>query len=449
MRRTVLGKGIDRGAEADKALPSGLIDGRYQVESRIGHGGMGVVYRARDQGLDRVVALKLIAPSWSSDPESVGRFQHEARVLASVRSPYVVQVYAYGMHEGRCFFVMELVDGRALDAIILDHRRHGATVPLHRVLTILGRIAEGLEAVHSAGVVHRDIKPANLVIEEDTGRPVLVDFGLAVSERIRGSLSGGGTPAYMAPEQGAKKGPVTARTDVYALACTAFELLAGHPPYEATDDVAMAEKHAHAPPPHVSVRRPELAPFDMVLIRAMSKDPDDRYDGPMAMVNALAEASEPGRGPVPLPPSVPAPRRGAVQVLIADGDAAFRKFASQAVELAFLERPPRIVMASSGTDALEHADHVLPDLVLLDYTVPELDGVETLSRLRAMPGGSRVRVVVFSTDAGLRVSRFRFSILGVKDFVEKPVDLPALVSIIGNIADRSGWRNELGLAALD
>jgi serine/threonine-protein kinase len=379
----------------------------------------------------------------------VGRFQHEARVLASVRSPYVVQVYAYGMHEGRCFFVMELVDGRALDAIILDHRRHGATVPLHRVLTILGRIAEGLEAVHSAGVVHRDIKPANLVIEEDTGRPVLVDFGLAVSERIPGSLSGGGTPAYMAPEQGAKKGPVTARTDVYALACTAFELLAGHPPYEATDDVTMAEKHAHAPPPHVSARRPELAPFDMVLIRALSKDPDDRYDGPMAMVNALAEASEPGRGPVPLPPSVPAPRRGAVQVLIADGDAAFRKFASQAVELAFLERPPRIVMASSGTDALEHADHVLPDLVLLDYTVPELDGVETLSRLRAMPGGSRVRVVVFSTDAGLRVSRFRFSILGVKDFVEKPVDLPALVSIIGNIADRSGWRNELGLAALD
>jgi CheY-like chemotaxis protein len=92
---------------------------------------------------------------------------------------------------------------------------------------------------------------------------------------------------------------------------------------------------------------------------------------------------------------------------------------------------------------------VLPDLVLLDYTMPELDGIETLSRLRAMPGGSRVRVVVFSTDAGLRVSRWRFSILGVKDFVEKPVDLPALVSIIGNIADRSGWRDEHALAVLD
>ncbi|MFO0759766.1 MAG: serine/threonine-protein kinase [Byssovorax sp.] len=444
MRRTVLGTGIDGGTETDSGISASLVDGRYQVESRIGRGGMGVVYRARDQGLDRRVALKLIGPSWSSDPESVTRFQHEARVLASVRSPYVVQVYAYGMHEGRCFFVMELVDGRALDAIILDYKKHGASVPIHRVLTILGRISEGLAAVHHAGVVHRDVKPSNLVIEEDTGRPVLVDFGLAFSERIPGSLSGGGTPAYMAPEQGRKKGPITARTDVYALGCTAFELLSGHPPFEGENDAQMAEMHAHAPIPAVSARRPELAPFDAVLRRALAKDPDDRYDGPMAMVNALAEASEPHKGAVVRPPSIPAPRQGALQVLIADRDPAFRKLATHAVELTFLERSIKIAAASTGPDALERAERVMPDLVLLDYGVTELDGVETLSRLRAMPGGSRVRVVVFSTEAGLLVSRWRFSILGVKDFVEKPVDLPVLVSILGNIADRSGWREELG-----
>jgi CheY-like chemotaxis protein len=449
MRRTVLGTGIDGGGDADAALSSTLIDGRYQVESKIGRGGMGVVYRARDQGLDRVVALKLIAPSWSSDPESVSRFQHEARVLASVRSPYVVQVYAYGMHEGRCFFVMELVDGKALDAIILDHRRHGATIPLHRVLTILGRIAEGLAAVHAAGVVHRDIKPANLVIEEGHRAPGAARLRpRRLRAHPRRAFRRGNARVHGARAR-EEEGPASPRTDVYALACTAFELLSGRPPFEAENDAAMAEKHAHAPPPHVSSFRPELAPFDVVLMRALAKDPDDRYDGPMAMVNALAEASEPGRSMVPLPPSVPAPKRVAIQVLIADQDPTFCKFAAQAVELAFLERPPKIVMVSSGEDALERADHVMPDLVLLDYGMTQLDGIDTLSRMRAMPGGSRVRVVVFSSEAGLRVSRWRFSILGVKDFVEKPVDLPALVSIIGNIADRSGWRDEQHLAVLD
>jgi CheY-like chemotaxis protein len=298
-------------------------------------------------------------------------------------------------------------------------------------------------------VVHRDVKPANLVIEEDTGRPVLVDFGLAVSDRNAASMSGGGTPAYMAPEQGLRRGPITPRTDVYALACTAFELLAGHPPFEAQDADTMAERHANAPIPAVSAGRPELAPFDAVLMRALSKDPSERYEGALSMVNALAEASDPTWSPLPRPPSVRVLKREAIQILIADADPAFRRFASQAVELAFLQQPLRIVVASSGTDALERAERALPDLVLLDYGMPELDGVDTLSRLRAMPGGSRVRVVVSSSDAGLRVSRFRFSILGVKDFVEKPTDLPALVAIIGNIADRSGWRDEKAIAALE
>src|SRR4051812_37438918 len=116
MRPTVLGVAIEGGEEAEASLPSTLIDGRYHVETRLGHGGMGVVYRARDQWLERFVALKLIAPAWSTDPDSVARFQHEAKVLAALRSPYVVQVHAFGLHEGRCFFAMEFVDGRALDA---------------------------------------------------------------------------------------------------------------------------------------------------------------------------------------------------------------------------------------------------------------------------------------------------------------------------------------------
>jgi len=267
-----------------------VVDGRYLVRRMIGRGSMGVVYLARDLGLDRDVALKVVGSAWSNDAEIVARFQQEARCLASVRSPNVVQIYAFGRQRGSLFFAMEHVRGRTLGVILAELRARRALLPLDRVLDIVRQVGEGLSAVHDAGLVHRDIKPGNIVIEEGTGRPVLVDFGLAVPEAC-GSESFCGTFEYMPPEQAALGGHVTVRSDVYALACTVFEVLTGDIPFTADDAPALVRKHASEPPPPVSSRRRNGKPFDAVLARGLAKDPAQRYPSCAAFADALTQAA--------------------------------------------------------------------------------------------------------------------------------------------------------------
>jgi serine/threonine-protein kinase len=198
-----------------------MFDGRYAIERELGRGAMGVVHLARDVELDRLVALKVTSAALD-DETAINRFRREAKALASLRHDHVVQVYAAGRNEGRVYFAMEFVDGETLDEILIEHQAHGARIPLFRTLTLLRRIAAGLDAVHAAGLVHRDVKPSNIVVEAGTGRPVLVDFGVVLALRLDSDPDSGGTPLYMAPEQIHRLEPVTARTDQYALACTAF-----------------------------------------------------------------------------------------------------------------------------------------------------------------------------------------------------------------------------------
>jgi serine/threonine-protein kinase len=252
-----------------------LVAGRYRIEARIGSGGMGVVHVAVDEILGRRVALKIMSPGWSENPDVAARFQREAQALASVRGQHVVQIHDFGLFEGSYFFAMEYVRGRALDEIIHEHREHGSIVPLHRAVTILARVADGIAAVHAVGLAHRDVKPANIVIEEDTGRAVLVDFGLA-SEGQHVTRFVEGTPAYMAPEQLVEGGLVTAQSDVYSLGITAFELLSGHLPFIAERLLDVFAMHLTVAPPKLSSVRAELAPFDAILDRALAKDPARR-----------------------------------------------------------------------------------------------------------------------------------------------------------------------------
>ena len=272
-----------------------VVDGRYQVVAPLGQGGMGIVHLAEDTGLGRHVALKMIAPRWLGDGAMVASFQREAKAIASIRSQYVVQVFAFGLHEGSYFFAMEYVRGRPLRQIIGEHREHGDTVPIHRSLTILGNVAQGFDAVHAAGIVHRDVKPSNVVIEEDTGRPVLVDFGLAVPTADPAAALALGTPQYMAPEQAGVGSPgarVSARTDVYSLGIVAFELLSGRLPFDSDDVAQLVRQHARKTPPAVSATARDLAPFDAAVARALAKDPADRYATCGAFAEALAEAGE-------------------------------------------------------------------------------------------------------------------------------------------------------------
>lgn len=423
-----------------------LVDGRYAIESELGRGGMGVVYLARDTGLRRRIAMKLIAPTLVRNPVIAARFCDEARALASVQSRHVVQVFSLGRHDDSYFFAMEYVRGRSLQRILAEHRAHREVVPLHRALTILARIAEGIDAAHAAGIVHRDVKPSNIVIEEDTGRPVLLDFGLAFQGDGGSAPAIAGTPDYTAPEQTGLVPEITVGpwTDVYSLGCTAFETLAGRIPFDDLEPEVVLAKHVRAPRPRVSTYRPGLAALDEVIARAMARKPKDRHASCSDFVTALCAASkliDPREALVARSTRAPVLRDSTIGVLVVDDDPDFRKFATRAVQLAFFRQNVRVTAAASGAAALELNEQRPADLVVLDFDMPGLDGADTLSRIRAMSHGGRARVVVVSGGVG-PAERWRFSLLGVNDFVAKPTDLRELVETISGVASRAGWREE-------
>jgi len=286
------------GALTGTAASPLVLGRRYRLERTLGVGSMGVVHLARDLRNNVWVAVKLVAPELHDDRDAHYRFAREAAALAAVAHPNVVRVRGFGEDDrGNSFVVMEYVRGPSLEAVISAATGRSEWVPIQRALGILRELAIGLEAVHAAGFVHRDVKPSNVLIEHDTDRPVLLDFGLARSP-ARGSAKsiGAGTPWYMAPEQvdaaEVEELEISARTDVYAFGCTAFELLTGAPPFETCDLEELKQQQLHERPPLASSFRPELAPFDVPLACALAKDPHKRPPTPLALSRALDAAWE-------------------------------------------------------------------------------------------------------------------------------------------------------------
>jgi streptogramin lyase len=277
----------------------------HLLEAEIGRGGMGVVFRARDVALDRLRAVKVIAGEYSSDPVFAARFRREARIASSVESPNVVPVHAAGEEDGRLYLVMKLIDGTDLKSLLADGMlRH------EHAASLLRDIAAGLDAAHAAGLVHRDVKPAN-VLGERTGegeRAYLTDFGISKLVELEGDGStlatglthGGqilGTADYVAPEQ-VEEGAADSRSDVYSLACVAFETLTGAPPFRRDSDLATLIAHTKAPRPAASELSPELpVAVDAVLREGMAIDPADRPASAGQFVEAIAGSLD-GSGPV-------------------------------------------------------------------------------------------------------------------------------------------------------
>lgn len=424
--------------------PGVVVANTYQTEAELGRGGMGIVYRARDVWLDRPVALKLIVPTWDGDPTAEQKLHQEAKALAALRNQHVVQVYAFGRHGPSFFFAMEFLNGRPLDAILQDYAMRESVLPQHRAITIVGRIAEGLDAAHAQGLVHRDVKPANIIIEEDTGRPVLIDFGLAVQASEVDLETIEGTPAYMSPEQaglGVDGCPVGPWSDTYALGCVAFEMLTGRAPYVERDIVRLLHAHQLRPIPKASSARPGLEIFDDIFQRVLAKEPNERYASCGAFAKDLVRVAAPKMNSTPPPLSLKRPVEGeapSIRILTVDDDPMFGKFAAKAAELALRGKRVQIQVAKSGMDALAKARVDPPDLVLLDLDMPGLDGIETLSYLRALPKGDHSRVVVLSGRVGPQ-ERWRFAVLGVREFVAKPIDFRRLIGTIESIVERAGW----------
>jgi serine/threonine protein kinase len=263
--------------------PGTVLAGRYEILAVLGRGGMGTVYSARDRVIDETVALKVLRPEIADSPEFKRRFLTEVRLARRVTHPIVCRIHEYGEDGGLRFLVMELVHGQDLRRLLSA----GPLLP-ERALEIAIQAAEGLQAIHAAGIVHRDLKTANLMVDE-AGGIKLMDFGIAkpVAGGGKAAAPSGyivGTPEYMSPEQGRGR-PVDARSDIYSLGVVVYELFTGRVPFHADTPVATLMMHVDTPPP---LDDPALPPAVAdVLRRALAKDPGDRFPTAQAMADAL------------------------------------------------------------------------------------------------------------------------------------------------------------------
>ena len=288
-------------------VPDGAQVAGYRLDEQIGRGGMAVVYRAYDLQLDRQVALKVLDPVLAVDGDFQQRFIRESRAAAAVDHPNIIPVFAAGEADGVLFIAMRYVSGPDVRTLI------DSTGPLgvRRTVDIVTQVAAALDTAHGRGLVHRDVKPANMLLDPAPGgsrsdHVYLSDFGLSKQALTSLGLTATGqlvgTLDYVAPEQ-IENRPVDGRSDLYSLACAAFEMLCGTPPFRRDQHLALLWAQLSEPPPPLTSRRPDLPPaVDQVMAKALAKSPGDRYPRCLDFAAALRAACLAGPGEVAGPP---------------------------------------------------------------------------------------------------------------------------------------------------
>jgi serine/threonine protein kinase len=262
-----------------------ILSNRYKLESELGRGGMGVVYRAQDTQVKRTVAIKTLPAIMTHNPDLMRRFQAEVQHASKLEHPNIVRVYDVGEDDGTHYYVMQYIEGSDLRAELKQRGRY----PVDAALAVISQLAEALDYAHSQGIVHRDIKPENILLDAE-GQAHIVDFGIAKAvegtRMTRGLL---GTPEYMSPEQ-VKGNRVDGRSDQYSLAVLAYELLTGRTPFptQGDDPWAQINMHLNTPPPNPRATVPDLpAHVANALLQALAKDPGQRFGSCGEFVKAL------------------------------------------------------------------------------------------------------------------------------------------------------------------
>jgi serine/threonine-protein kinase len=398
---------------ANDTGPGSWLGAIYCVESELGSGAMGTVLCAFDRVLRRKVAIKLIHSSLHG-PSFCERFMLEARAMALVSHPNVVTIHGLGEHDGRPFMVMELVRGPTLEQWLEAEQPYP---DLDVGLRILNQICLGVSAIHDAGTLHRDLKPSNILLDQQL-RARVSDLGLAVElhdgELLKDVV---GTPGYLAPEiqcdDGSGRG-ATVQSDVYSLACIAFELLTGSAPYDAADDLELLNLHATVPVPLASERRPGLPPaLDQTLQRALAKGPSQRFQSVELLRRALLEAGNDGLEPM--------------RILVAEDDADFRDLLRSALVDEF--PGAEVECVTNGRQAVTAFDRKPASVVVLDLQMPEMDGIAVTSMLRARGASKLTPIIVVSASGGPNEWR-RLAALGADRFFVKPVSLDDVIGAI-------------------
>jgi tetratricopeptide (TPR) repeat protein len=272
--------------------------GKYRLIERLGRGGMAEVYRAYQPRLERDVAVKVMLGYLAEDEQFVGRFEREAKAVAVLRHPHIVQIHDFDVEDDVYYMVMEYIGGETLKARLKRLNAEGKRMPLDEVARIFRALCDALDYAHAQGCVHRDIKPANVMFDGE--RLVLTDFGIAsIVGGTRYTASGAmvGTPAYMSPEQG-QGAPGDVRSDVYSLGVILYEMVTGRLPYDADTPLAIVLKHLSEPlplPSHVCTDVPPTV--ERVILKALAKSPNDRYQSAGALAEALEAAVESAESP--------------------------------------------------------------------------------------------------------------------------------------------------------
>jgi serine/threonine-protein kinase len=284
--------------------------GRYRLIELLGRGGMGEVWRAYDTSIDRIVALKMLLPHLSADPDYDKRFRREARAAARLDDPHVVPIYDVGEIDGRLYVTMRLIAGSDLQTLL-----DAGPLEAHRAVTIVEQIAHALHTAHRSGLVHRDVKPSNILLGENDFA-YLIDFGIARTADETGVTATGaaiGTWAYMAPER-FNSDEIHPSSDIYALACVLYECLTGQQPFPGNTLEQVASGHIFTPPPRPSEKSRTLpTALDGVIATGLAKQPADRYPTAVEMASAAKQIiTDPGsrnveQSPAPLGVSNPQP----------------------------------------------------------------------------------------------------------------------------------------------
>ncbi|MCB9446643.1 MAG: protein kinase, partial [Ardenticatenaceae bacterium] len=262
---------------------SGKTIGKYEIVEKIGRGGMAEVYKGYQKNLDRYVAIKLMHSFLISEQDFLKRFQQEARAMAALNHPNIVGVYDFDQYqEDTYYLVMEYVDGGTLKDKLETLAKNKERLPLETSVRIVREVADALAYAHRRNMVHRDIKPANIMLDKDTGRALLTDFGIVklVGGQTMGYTATGaliGTPAYMSPEQALGQSG-DERVDIYSLGVLLFQMVTGQLPYEADTPLAVVMKHVNSPTPMPISFNPDIPDaLQAIILKAMAKIPEDRY----------------------------------------------------------------------------------------------------------------------------------------------------------------------------
>lgn len=392
---------------ANLPKPGTLIDGVYEVGRPLGAGGMGGVVHAKDLSLARDVAIKLVHPNMLDD-DGMRRFRGEARAMAAVSHENVVPIYDVGDHEGSPYIVMEYIDGPSL-----AYHLEAGPLSIDEAVAFISVIAQGVEAIHDAGIVHGDLKPANILI--GPGYHLYVtDFGVTVDATDQTSSEG--TPGYLAPErlEEAESVPYEKRflADVYSLGVMAFELLAGRRPFEAPDAARVIMQQLYKDPPSLLSVRPDLSPrFDEIVQKAIARDAGKRTQTVREFRLALDDA----RSKIQ--------RRRPRSLLVVDDDPAFLKLVGAILE----EELPtvQLELVRTGEEALRLLKVREFHGIAVDLHLPGVNGLE----LAAIFAETGLPVLVLTGTGTARDWRV-LSQLGVREFIFKPIDPGGLVLAI-------------------